>query len=85
MVRKRRLCTRWDSIISSNELGIQKPAPEIYAAALQQLGVSASQAIFIGHDAGELQGAHTAGMKTIALIMAKPPKPIFISMNFPTY
>ena len=56
----------WDFIISSNELGVQKPAPEIYAAALHQLGVSAGQAIFIGHDADELQGAHAAGMKTIA-------------------
>jgi HAD superfamily hydrolase (TIGR01509 family) len=56
----------WDSIISSQELGIQKPAPGIYAAALQQLGLSASQAAFIGHDAEELEGAHTVGMKTIA-------------------
>jgi putative hydrolase of the HAD superfamily len=56
----------WDSIISSQELGIQKPAPGIYAAALQQLGLSASQAAFIGHDAEELEGAHMVGMKTIA-------------------
>ena len=56
----------WDSIISSQELGIQKPAPEIYAAALRQLGLSACQAAFIGHDVEELNGAHTVGMKTIA-------------------
>ena len=57
----------WDSIISSQDMGIQKPAPEIYAAALQQLGLSACQAVFIGHDVDELKGARTAGMKTIAL------------------
>lgn len=56
----------WDSIISSKEVGIQKPAPGIYTAALQQLGVSASQAAFIGHEAEELDGAHKVGMKTIA-------------------
>ena len=56
----------WDSIISSQELGVQKPAPEIYAAALQQLGLPAYQTVFIGHDVAELEGAHTAGMKTIA-------------------
>jgi putative hydrolase of the HAD superfamily len=56
----------WDSIISSQEIGIQKPAPGIYAAALQQLGLLACQAAFIGHDAEELDGAHAVGMKTIA-------------------
>jgi len=56
----------WDSIISSQDLGIQKPAPGIYAAALQQLGLSACQAVFIGHDLDELEGACLAGMKTIA-------------------
>ena len=56
----------WDSIISSQDLGIQKPAPDIYAAALQQLGLSACQAVFIGHDVDELEGARLVGMKTIA-------------------
>jgi putative hydrolase of the HAD superfamily len=56
----------WDSIISSQEVGMQKPAPQIYAAALQQLGLSANQAVFVGHDDEELKGAHAAGMRTIA-------------------
>ena len=56
----------WDSIISSQDLGIQKPAPEIYSAALQQLNLSACQTAFIGHDVEELNGAHVVGMKTIA-------------------
>ena len=56
----------WDSIISSYDLGIQKPAPEMYRAALQQLGLSANQAVFVGHDVNELKGARSAGMKTIA-------------------
>ncbi len=56
----------WDSIISSQEVGIQKPQPGIYQVALQQLGISASQAIFIGHDTDELDGALSVGLKTIA-------------------
>jgi len=56
----------WDSIISSQELGIEKPALGIYAAALQQLGLSPYQAAFVGHDVEELKGAHAVGMKTIA-------------------
>jgi putative hydrolase of the HAD superfamily len=56
----------WDSIISSPDLGIQKPAPGIYAAALQQLGLSAAQAVFVGHDVDELEGARRVGMHTVA-------------------
>lgn len=73
----------WDSIISSQELGIQKPAPEIYAAALRQLGLPACQAAFIGHDVDELEGARTAGMKTIAFNYGKTAKADFYIKKFP--
>jgi FMN phosphatase YigB (HAD superfamily) len=56
----------WDSIISSRDLGVRKPNPKIYRVALQQLGVSADQAIFIGHKSSELDGAKAVGIKTIA-------------------
>lgn len=72
----------WDSIISSQELGVQKPDPAIYAAALQQLGLSACQAVFIGHDVDELEGARTAGMKTIAFNFGKRAKAEFYINEF---
>ncbi len=56
----------WDSIISSMDIGTRKPDPQIYQAALQQLGVTADQAVFVGHRASELAGAHAVGMQTIA-------------------
>jgi len=56
----------WDSIISSQELGVRKPSPEIYQAALHQLNVSPCQAIFIGHKVSELDGAQAVGLQTIA-------------------
>ena len=56
----------WDSIVSSKELGIRKPAPQIYQAALQQLGIPSERAVFVGHKASELEGARAVGMKTIA-------------------
>ncbi len=56
----------WDSIISSKELGIRKPDPRIYRAALQQLGLSADQVIFVGHKASELDGAKAVGIATVA-------------------
>jgi len=56
----------WDSIISSRELGVRKPDPKIYSAALQQLGLRPDQTVFVGHKATELDGAHQVGMQTIA-------------------
>jgi FMN phosphatase YigB (HAD superfamily) len=56
----------WDSIISSMDIGTRKPDPLIYHAALQQLGLAPSQAVFVGHRASELAGAHGVGMQTIA-------------------
>jgi len=56
----------WDSIISSKEVGFQKPEPEIYYAALKQLGLSSDQVAFVGHRISELDGARAIGIKTIA-------------------
>ena len=56
----------WDSIIPSSEVGVQKPDPQIYQLALQQLGVTSDQAVFVGHKSTELEGARNVGMKTVA-------------------
>jgi HAD superfamily hydrolase (TIGR01509 family) len=56
----------WDSIISSREVGTRKPDPQIYRAALEQLGTAPAQVVFVGHKASELAGARQVGMQTIA-------------------
>ncbi len=56
----------WDSIISSQEVGVQKPDPKIYQRCLKQLGLSPNQAVFVGHKSTELEGARQVGMKTVA-------------------
>ena len=56
----------WDSIIASQEVGVQKPDPKIYQLALKQLGLQPRQAIFVGHKTAELEGARKAGLKTVA-------------------
>jgi putative hydrolase of the HAD superfamily len=56
----------WDSITPSSEVGVQKPDPRIYQLAMQQLGVTADQAVFVGHKSTELEGARNAGLKTVA-------------------
>lgn len=56
----------WDAVISSAELKVRKPDPRIYWAALEQLGLEARQAVFVGHKATELDGATAVGMQTVA-------------------
>jgi putative hydrolase of the HAD superfamily len=56
----------WDSIISSMDIGTRKPDAQIYQAALDQLGLTADQAVFVGHRTSELVGARSVGMQTIA-------------------
>jgi len=56
----------WDSITSSMDIGTRKPDPKIYQAALQQLGLTPDQAVFVGHRAPELAGARAVGMQTVA-------------------
>ncbi len=56
----------WDSIISSMDIGVRKPDPSIYYAALRQLGLEPGQAAFVGHRTVELDGARAVGIPTIA-------------------
>ena len=56
----------WDAITSSLDVGVRKPDPKIYCAALKQLGVAVEQAVFLGHKKSELDGARNIGLQTIA-------------------
>lgn len=52
--------------VSSIDLGRTMPDAECYRAALKNMGLSAEQTAFVGHDAVELAGATALGMVTIA-------------------
>lgn len=56
----------WDVFISSKELGVRKPDPEMYEKAIRQVGICPTDAVFVGHKKSELDGAHAVGMRTIA-------------------
>lgn len=72
----------WDSIIASHEVGVQKPDPKIYQLALQQLGISSNQAVFVGHKSSELDGARNVGLKTVAFNYDKDAKADFYIEKF---
>ncbi|AIQ53132.1 HAD family hydrolase [Paenibacillus sp. FSL R7-0331] len=56
------------AIVISGEVGIRKPDPAIYKLALEQLGASAEQTLFIGdHPVNDIWGAGKSGMDTVWL------------------
>lgn len=59
---------QFDSTLFSCHAGYAKPDPEIYRLSLDELGVAAADAIFIG-DGGsnELEGAKTLGITTVMI------------------
>jgi putative hydrolase of the HAD superfamily len=58
---------RWfDHVVLSAQVGVMKPAPEIYAMAAAGLGVDAAECLYVGDgNDHELDGAATAGMTAI--------------------
>jgi putative hydrolase of the HAD superfamily len=55
----------FDFVMSSNELGLMKPDPRIYAALVHRLGVPASEVAYIDDTASNLPAARALGMATI--------------------
>jgi putative hydrolase of the HAD superfamily len=56
----------FDAVLTSVDIGHVKPQPEAFAAALARLQVPAAEAVFVGHDADELEGAMQNGITAVA-------------------
>lgn len=60
------LDSHFDSVTFSREVGRRKPAPEIFAAALRELGVEAGRCVMVGDRRREdVAGGRAVGMLTI--------------------
>jgi len=58
----------FDAAVFSCDIGHVKPDPEIYEAALERLGVTAAEAVFVGDGAcNELEGARKVGLTTVMM------------------
>jgi putative hydrolase of the HAD superfamily len=56
----------FDVVVVSGAVNKRKPSPEIFQKALETIGVSAENAVFVGDTAdADIIGAKAAGMKTI--------------------
>ena len=59
-----RLRSWFDAVVVSGVLGVRKPDPAPFTAALKQLGVAAARAVHVGdHPPDDEVGAHAAGMR----------------------
>jgi HAD superfamily hydrolase (TIGR01509 family) len=55
----------------SDEVGVRKPAAEIFRLTLEVLGVPAGEAVHVGDDAVlDVQGAREAGLRTVQVVPA---------------
>lgn len=65
-LEEQELRSRLDAIVFSSDVGVRKPSRRIFERALDELGVAAERAVFVGDrlDADVL-GAREVGMKTI--------------------
>jgi putative hydrolase of the HAD superfamily len=55
-----------DAVLFSSQFGRRKPAPEIYRAALQAVGVEAERALFVGDRVREdYEGPRAVGMRAV--------------------
>lgn len=57
----------FDDVVDSSEVGMRKPAPEIYLLALERLGVVASEAVFIDDAPGNVAGAEAVGITSVLM------------------
>jgi putative hydrolase of the HAD superfamily len=61
----------FDAMIISAEVGVAKPDARIYQIALEKLGVSASESVFVDDFQENVAGAHAFGMQTVHFIQAE--------------
>jgi putative hydrolase of the HAD superfamily len=60
----------------SDEVGVRKPDPEIFALTLRALSCDAAGAVHVGDDGLlDVRGARAAGMRAIQVTTAAPPPP----------
>ncbi|MDQ7840907.1 MAG: HAD family hydrolase [bacterium] len=56
-----------DAVACSRVVRVQKPDPAIYMEALRQTSLAPDEAVFVGHEGREIDGAHAVGMVTVAV------------------
>src|SRR5262249_41428212 len=72
MLARFRLLDYFEHMTFSDEVGIRKPAPEIFAATLRAIGVDAAAAVHVGDDPVlDVQGGRAAGMRVVQVTSSR--------------
>lgn len=62
-----------DAVVSSAGVGVTKPAPELFEAALARVGVPAGRALHVGDSIrGDVEGALAAGLRAVLVVRDDP-------------
>lgn len=76
----------FDGIVISSDAGIKKPSPRIFALALERFGLRADECVYVGNDMrDDVQGAGSAGLKTVYIHTEQSGKYDDANMPRPTY
>jgi len=62
----------WDAVISGEEVVLKKPAPDIFLAAAQKLGVLPTRCVVIEDAVNGVAAARAAGMRCVAVAQTFP-------------
>ena len=65
---------RVDLVVISDEVGTLKPDPRIFEAALSGLGVGPGEAMMVGDQAIDVEGARRAGLRTALVLRSSRPR-----------
>jgi HAD superfamily hydrolase (TIGR01549 family) len=56
----------FDDLVFSTDVGLRKPNPRIFQIALENLGIEAREAVYVGNNLqADIKGAHDSGMKAV--------------------
>jgi HAD superfamily hydrolase (TIGR01509 family) len=62
----------WDAVIAGEQVQNKKPAPDIFLAAAQALGVAPSECVVVEDAVNGIQAAKAAGMRCVAVAQTFP-------------
>ena len=87
VLERQGLVDRVDAIALSSEVGKRKPHPAIFERALDELGVDATEALFVGDRVeADVLGASRVGMKTVqALWFRADDSPLEVEADFQAF
>jgi HAD superfamily hydrolase (TIGR01662 family) len=87
VLERQGLVDRVDAIALSSEVGKRKPHPAIFERALDELGIDATEALFVGDRVeADVLGASRVGMKTVqALWFRADDAPVEVEPDFQAF